>query len=111
MLMNKIAPAAALFTAALIPCSAVYAADSTKIGYGQGTAVDQFNRPCDAAAQADTATLMPSPCRRMISVLSLPLIRAMKTDIPKKYSIPLKRKMLLRYSSLRETTQKKNPHS
>ena len=50
MLMNKIAPAAALFTAALIPCSAVYAADSTKIGYGQGTAVDQFNRPCDAAA-------------------------------------------------------------
>ena len=50
MLMNRIAPAAAVLTAALVPCSAVYAADTTKIGYGQGTAVDQFNRPCDAAA-------------------------------------------------------------
>ena len=29
---------------------AVYAADTTKIGYGQGTAVDGQNRPLDAAA-------------------------------------------------------------
>ncbi|MBQ6170854.1 MAG: polysaccharide deacetylase family protein [Ruminococcus sp.] len=44
----KIKPYAALLTAAVIPCTAVYAADSTKIGYGQGTATDEKNRPVDA---------------------------------------------------------------
>ncbi len=44
----KIKPYAALLTAAVMPCSAVYAADSTKIGYGQGTATDDKNRPVDA---------------------------------------------------------------
>ena len=39
---------AALLTAAVFPCTAVYAADTTKIGYGQGTAVDEKNRPTDA---------------------------------------------------------------
>ncbi len=39
---------AALLTAAVFPCTAVYAADTTKIGYGQGTAVDEKNRPVDA---------------------------------------------------------------
>lgn len=48
--MKKIASAAALMTAAsMVPCTAIYAADSTKIGYGQGTAVDDKNRPLDAA--------------------------------------------------------------
>jgi peptidoglycan-N-acetylmuramic acid deacetylase len=37
-----------LLTAAVFPCTAVYAADTTKIGYGQGTAVDEKNRPADA---------------------------------------------------------------
>ena len=44
----KIKPYAALLTAAVMPCSAAYAADSTKIGYGQGTATDDKNRPVDA---------------------------------------------------------------
>ncbi|WP_173386761.1 polysaccharide deacetylase family protein [Ruminococcus flavefaciens] len=44
----KIKPYAALLTAAVIPCTAVYAADNTKIGYGQGTATDEKNRPVDA---------------------------------------------------------------
>lgn len=48
--MKKIASAAALMTAAsMVPCTAVYAADNTKIGYGQGKAVDDKNRPLDAA--------------------------------------------------------------
>lgn len=46
--MKIIAPAAALLTAALVPVTSVYAADNTKIGYGQGTAVDSMNRPTDA---------------------------------------------------------------
>lgn len=44
----KINASAALLTAALLPGTAVYAADTTKIGYGQGTAVDEKNRPVDA---------------------------------------------------------------
>lgn len=47
--MKIIAPAASLMIAAAIPCTAVYSADTTKIGYGQGTAVDAQNRPVDAA--------------------------------------------------------------
>jgi len=39
---------AAILTAASVPCSVVFAADCTKIGYGQGTAVDDKNRPVDA---------------------------------------------------------------
>lgn len=41
--------AAAIVTAASVPCAAVYSADCTKIGYGQGTAVDGSNRPVGAA--------------------------------------------------------------
>lgn len=48
--MKIIAPAASLVIAASIPCTAVYSADTTKIGYGQGMAVDAQNRPVDAAA-------------------------------------------------------------
>lgn len=48
--MKIIAPAASLVIAASIPCTAVYSEDTTKIGYGQGTAVDAQNRPVDAAA-------------------------------------------------------------
>ena len=44
----KINTSAALLTAAVMPCTAVYAADNTKIGYGQGTDVDENNRPVDA---------------------------------------------------------------
>lgn len=39
---------AAILTAASVPCSVIFAADCTKIGYGQGTAVDDKNRPVDA---------------------------------------------------------------
>lgn len=45
----KALAAAAIITAAAVPCSAAYSADCTKIGYGQGTAVDGRNRPVDAA--------------------------------------------------------------
>lgn len=48
--MKLTAHAAALLTAAVVPCTAVYAADNTRIGYGQGTAVDEKNRP-DGAVQ------------------------------------------------------------
>lgn len=48
--MKIIAPAASILTAAVIPCTVAYSADTTKIGYGQGTAVDAQNRPVDAAA-------------------------------------------------------------
>ena len=44
----KINAYAALITAAVMPCTAVYAADTTKTGYGQGTNVDENNRPTDA---------------------------------------------------------------
>ncbi|SFW48538.1 polysaccharide deacetylase family protein [Ruminococcus flavefaciens] len=44
----KINTSAALLTAAVMPCTAVYAADNTKVGYGQGTNVDENNRPVDA---------------------------------------------------------------
>ena len=47
--MRKIAPtAAAMITAAIIPAVSVCAADCTRIGYGQGTSVDDQNRPTDA---------------------------------------------------------------
>lgn len=45
----KALAAAAILTAAAITESAAIAADDTKIGYGQGTAVDSRNRPVDAA--------------------------------------------------------------
>jgi len=44
----KMNASAALLTAAALPCSVVYAADCSKTGYGQGTAVDEKNRPLDA---------------------------------------------------------------
>ena len=47
-MLMKINASAALLTAAFVPCTAVYAADCTKKGYGQGTAVDEKNRPVDA---------------------------------------------------------------
>lgn len=46
--MKFAASAAALITAAAIPSTAVYAADNSKIGYGQGTETDQKNRPTGA---------------------------------------------------------------
>lgn len=46
--MKTVNAAAALLTAAVIPSTAVFAADSTKIGYGQGTQVDACNRPTGA---------------------------------------------------------------
>lgn len=48
LMLMKINATAALLTAAALPCTSVYAADCTKIGYGQGTAVDDKNRPVDA---------------------------------------------------------------
>ena len=47
-MLMKINASTALLTAAVFPCTAVYAADNTKIGYGQGTAVDEKKRPVDA---------------------------------------------------------------
>ncbi len=47
--MKFIAPAAAALIAANVPCITAYAYDGTKIGYGQGTVVDNRNRPVDAA--------------------------------------------------------------
>ena len=49
--MKIILPAAASLIAAAVPLSAmaVYAADTRKIGYGQGTEVDGDNRPLGAA--------------------------------------------------------------
>ena len=41
---------AAVLAAAVMPAAAVYAADTTKHGYGQGTAVDENNRPCGAVS-------------------------------------------------------------
>lgn len=46
--MKRLFSAAAILTAALVPCYSAYAADTTKIGYGQGKTVDQLNRPCGA---------------------------------------------------------------
>lgn len=48
--MRFASSAAAFLTAALVPCSAVYAADSTKIGYGQGTTLDEKGRPAGAVS-------------------------------------------------------------
>lgn len=47
--MRYTALAAAAVFAANVPCIAAYSAESTKIGYGQGSAVDSRNRPVDAA--------------------------------------------------------------
>ena len=55
-MMKKAFPALSLLTATamgLVPCTAVYAVDNTKVGYGQGTAVDGKNRPTDALAFND----------------------------------------------------------
>ena len=41
--------AAAAAVAVSTPCITAYSADCTKIGYGQGTAVDSRNVPVDAA--------------------------------------------------------------
>ena len=48
MPMKKIASAAAILTAAVMPAVSVCAADCTKIGYGQGTEKDAQNRPTGA---------------------------------------------------------------
>lgn len=48
--MKYLTAATAVLTAALVPTAAVYAADTTKHGYGQGTAVDEMNRPCGAVS-------------------------------------------------------------
>lgn len=49
--MKKTVPTtAALLAAAVMPSMAVCAADTTKIGYGQGTALDNKNRPTDAVS-------------------------------------------------------------
>ena len=47
--MKFTALAAAALFAANVPCYTAYVADSTKIGYGQGTTVDSRNVPTDAA--------------------------------------------------------------
>ena len=52
-MIKKAFPAIAVLTAGLVPCTSVYAVDNTKIGYGQGTAVDSQNRPTDALAFND----------------------------------------------------------
>ena len=46
--MKLTASAIALMTAAVMPASAVYAADNRAIGYGQGMASDSQNRPIGA---------------------------------------------------------------
>ena len=46
--MKKIASAAAMLSAAVMPAVSVCAADCTKTGYGQGTDTDSFNRPTGA---------------------------------------------------------------
>lgn len=52
-MMKKAFPAIAVLTAGLVPCTSVYAVDNTKVGYGQGTAVDSKNCPTDALAFND----------------------------------------------------------
>ncbi len=44
----KMTPIALALTMAAMPVNAVYAADNTVIGYGQGMACDSLNRPLDA---------------------------------------------------------------
>lgn len=51
--MKYLTSATAFLTAAMMPTAAVYAADTTKHGYGQGTAVDEKNRPCGAVSFTD----------------------------------------------------------
>ena len=46
--MRITASATAILTAALVPCTAAYASDNTKLGFGQGTSVDGSNRPTGA---------------------------------------------------------------
>ncbi len=48
--MKITVPLTAMIAAASIPCYTASAADTAKIGYGQGTAVDGINRPCDAVS-------------------------------------------------------------
>ena len=52
-MIKKAFPAIAVLTAGLMPCTSVYAVDNTKVGYGQGTAVDGQNRPTDALSFND----------------------------------------------------------
>lgn len=73
--MKIMLPAAAslLSSALSLTVPAVYAADTTKIGYGQGTAVDGDNRPLDAAAfnsrygELDAYALSDDPDRVIIT--------------------------------------------
>lgn len=50
---RAISAVTAFSTACLIPSVSAYAVDNTKIGYGQGTAVDSKNRPADALSFND----------------------------------------------------------
>lgn len=52
-MIKKVFPALAVLMAGTVPATAVYAVDNTKIGYGQGTAVDENNRPIDALSFND----------------------------------------------------------
>ena len=52
-MIKKVFPALAVLMAGTVPVTAVYAVDNTKIGYGQGTAVDEKNRPTDALSFND----------------------------------------------------------
>ena len=48
--MKKTAYISAVLAALMVQPAAVYASDNTCHGYGQGTAVDEKNRPCDAVS-------------------------------------------------------------
>lgn len=52
-MIKKIFPVITALTVTAIPSTVVYAVDNTKIGYGQGTAVDCKNRPTDALSFND----------------------------------------------------------
>ncbi|HPY85185.1 MAG TPA: polysaccharide deacetylase family protein [Ruminococcus flavefaciens] len=51
--MRYTALAVGLLAAAVMPCGAVYAADTTVKGYGQGVETDSLNRPVGAAEFTD----------------------------------------------------------
>lgn len=52
-MIKKIFPVMTALTMSAMPSTAVYAVDNTKIGYGQGTAVDSKNCPTDALSFND----------------------------------------------------------
>ncbi|OPZ19731.1 MAG: hypothetical protein BWZ04_02303 [Firmicutes bacterium ADurb.BinA205] len=107
--MKKTAYTSAFLAALSVQPAAVIAADNTCHGYGQGTAVDDKNRPCGAVSFTeqysclDAYALTPDENR-----IILTFDQGYENGYTSKILDTLKEKTFRPFSSLREITQEAN---